>query len=145
MPYSKRLVLGFLCFVLSLTLQAQPPITGTWVQTAPMAEARRGASAALLSDGSVLITGGVGPDGLLATAELYANGSWSAAAPMAIPRSEHRSVTLADGRVLVIGGKSTGGQPTWTAEIYDPASDRWSSVGNMAKARAGHTASLLRD
>src|SRR5437867_6808227 len=108
MSCSKRLVLSSCCLLLSVTLRAQSPVpTGTWVQTAPMAEARSGASAAVLSDGRVLITGGSGSDAALATAELYVNGSWSAVAPMSVPRSGHQSVALSDGRVLVIGGRST--------------------------------------
>src|SRR5207245_4022133 len=114
--------------------------------TAPMAEARAGASAARLPDGRVLVTGGAAVDGRpLASAEIYANGSWRPAAAMATARSEHQSVTLNNGRVLVVGGKTSDGQPTWTAEVYDPTGDQWSSVGDMANARVRHTATLLRD
>jgi hypothetical protein len=48
------------------------PRTGTWSATAALVEGRAGATATLLSDGRVLITGGFGSDGMpLTTAELY--------------------------------------------------------------------------
>src|SRR5437870_2476444 len=142
----KGFALAVSCLILPVALQAQTSAAGKWAQTAPMAEARAGASAALLPDGRLLVTGGAAVDGRpLASAEIYANGSWRPAAAMATARSEHQSVTLNNGRVLVVGGKTSDGQPTWTAEVYDPTGDQWSSVGDMAKARVGHTATLLRD
>jgi hypothetical protein len=139
----KGFVLAVSSLILPLALQAQTSAAGTWVQTAPMAEARTGASAALLPDGRVLISGGSSANGPLASTEIYANGTWVAAAAMATPRSEHQSITLADGRVLVIGGKTEGGQPTWTTEIYDPVRDRWSNGGDSTNPLVGHTATLL--
>jgi hypothetical protein len=48
------------------------PGTETWGDTADLLEARAGATATLLSDGRVLITGGFGSNGVpLITAELY--------------------------------------------------------------------------
>src|SRR5262249_2830089 len=59
---------------------------------------------------------------------------------------------LKDGRVLVVGGLSCCQFPnpsaeffTNTAEIYDPALDRFTPVGSMAVARGGHSAALLPD
>jgi N-acetylneuraminic acid mutarotase len=39
------------------------PLTGTWTTTAPMPSARAGASAVLLADGSVVVTGGSASEG----------------------------------------------------------------------------------
>jgi N-acetylneuraminic acid mutarotase len=44
---------------------------------------------------------------------------------------------------LVIGGLTGYGGPTNTAELYDPASNAWSSAGFMSTGRYQHTASLL--
>ena len=62
---------------------------------------------------------------------------------------------LRDGRVFVTGGAGrlvvdpdTGrGSRDFrsSAEVYDPAADRWTTAGSMAESRAGHTASLLSD
>ena len=70
---------------LRLLLQADTPhvSSGTWVPAGNMTEARTGASAVLLLDGRILITGGQGADGPLASAELVnSDGSFSIAAPM---------------------------------------------------------------
>jgi hypothetical protein len=47
------------------------PRTGTWSSTGSMATVRFGPTATVLPDGRVLVTGGQGWPGLLASAELY--------------------------------------------------------------------------
>ena len=77
-----------------------PSASGIFGPMNALQSARDGASAAVLADGSILITGGTNSSGALATAE-YVNGGTAAA--MTTARSGHASVTLADGRVLVVG------------------------------------------
>src|SRR2546427_11041997 len=60
---------------------AQVP-SGTWAPAANMAEARSGASAALLQDGSVLIAVGAKDSGPLASAEILNRGAFSATGSM---------------------------------------------------------------
>ena len=116
-----------------------------------MADARVFHVAAALADGGVLAAGGktrYGSCGLgadchdpAAAAEVYdpSTGVWAAAAPMTVPRQCAASTPLDDGRVLVAGGAlvtnvallergGTGGALR-TAEVYDPSSNTWSSVG----------------
>jgi YDG domain/Bacterial Ig-like domain (group 3)/Galactose oxidase, central domain/MBG domain (YGX type)/Kelch motif len=118
-----------------------------WAQPGSLVEARSGSAAAVLSDGRVLITGGTGSSGPLATTEFFnTDGSFSAGAPMQDARANHTAVVLQDGRVLVAGGTTTGGAITNTAEIYDPSSNKWTLIGSgMAQLRSGHSASLLSD
>ncbi len=53
---------------------------------------------------------------------------------------------LADGRVLICGGIDPGPVTELaSAEIYDPATQLWSTVAPMSRARNGHTATLLDD
>ena len=133
---------------LGLLLKADMPqvSSGTWAPAGSMTQARTGASAALLQDGRILITGGQSADGPSASAELVNHdGSFSAAARMHIARSNHISVVLHDGRVLVAGGTTTGGRTTSSAEIYDPVSNVWSAATSMVEPRSGQTASLLED
>ncbi len=122
--------------------------SGTWQATGNLSAARPGASAALLQNGSVLITGGDPGSGPVASADLFnSDGSVSPlAAPMNNPRSNHISATLQDGRVLVAGGTVAGGGATNSAEIFDPVSGTWSSIaGGMVEARSGAAAALLQD
>src|SRR5262245_25989931 len=79
--------------------------SGTWAPSGNMAEVRSGAASALLQDGRVLVSGGEGTAGPLATAEFFSTG-FSAAPAMNVARSGHAAVTLQDGRVLVTGGKT---------------------------------------
>ena len=62
-----------------------------------------------------------------------------------MPRSEHTATTLKDGRVLIVGGVGTGWTFLSDAEIYDPASGRFTPVGKMSVPRESHTATLLTD
>jgi len=71
---------------------------------------------------------------------------WRAAGALAVPRFDHTATALRDGTVLVAGGRqrtTTDPGPEASAELYDPATGAWSTVGPMASARYGHTATLL--
>jgi hypothetical protein len=101
-----------------------------------MSSARTDACSALLPDGRVLVTGGSGSAGVLATAEFFnPDGSFTSAASMAYPRAGHSCVALADSRVLLAGGRHNGGSLD-VAEIYDPAAHRWQVIGGMLERRA---------
>jgi N-acetylneuraminic acid mutarotase len=76
-------------------------------------------------------------------------GSWSAAAPMSVARYGQTTTLLPDGKVLVVGGEYDTGQYTHqivaSAELYDPATNTWSSAASMPIARVSHTATLLNN
>ncbi len=141
------LFLGLISLALLVKAAVLQVPSGTWAPTANLTDARANSSAALLSDGRILITGGDGASGLLATAEFFnTDGSVSAAAPMNVARNKHISIVLKDGRVLIAGGTVAGGGATNAAEIYDPTASTWGSLaGGMMEARSGATAGLLQD
>lgn len=56
-------------------------------------------------------------------------GQWANVAPMATARYQALAVRLNNGRVLVVGGTDTAGNPVTSAELYNPATNSWSSAG----------------
>jgi Kelch motif/Galactose oxidase, central domain len=128
------------------------PDTGIWSATGNLSVARASHKATLLADGKVLVTGGgSGKDywAGLDTAELYDpfTGTWRPTGTMNSPRSLHTATLLPDGRVLVVGGIHRGTASYYefvrVTEIYDPATGRWTAIGNPITARVLHTATLL--
>ncbi len=98
------------------------PATGAFAQTGIMTIARVLQSATLLSDGTVLVTGGEGADtgGVTFIADLYfpSTRSFGATGSMAGARAFHTATLLASGMVLVTGGLDENGAPLATAELY---------------------------
>ncbi len=115
---------------------------------------RAGHTATLLNDGKVLITGGFSattlPAPALNTAELYdpATNTFTAlTSRMQSARTTHAATRLADGRVLLTGGQNNNnGDGTNTAELFDPATQTFTSVtAVMSSPRGGHASVLLGD
>ena len=125
------------------------PGTGTFTQTGSMAVGRYLHTATLLQSGKVLIVGGAltSTSDPVATAEVYdpATGIFTMTGAMKTAREQHTATLLADGRVLILGGTTSAGvgDPTATAEVYDPSTGSFSVTGSMAEARTYHTATLL--
>jgi hypothetical protein len=108
-----------------------------------------------LGDGRVLITGGreKRPNGITVlrsqAAEIYESdpNRFTPTGSMADARAGHSATLLNDGRVLVVGGidASDGFDNLATAELYDPATGKFTPTGSLAQGRAHHTATLLND
>ncbi|MGB8378128.1 MAG: kelch repeat-containing protein [Rhodanobacteraceae bacterium] len=61
-------------------------------------------------------------------------------------RSDHTATLLPSGQVLVAGGYDGESESIGqldSAELYDPATQTWTSTGSMITARESHTATLL--
>jgi WD40 repeat protein len=119
------------------------PRTGVWSETGSLATARRGQTATLLADGTVLVTGGnIG----LASAELFdpGTGTWSSVGNMISPRYDHAAALLPDGRVLVVGGDD-GSHIVASAELFNSATRSFTPARSMHYARYGGTATSLPD
>lgn len=113
-----------------LVVGAQGPTTelfdsksNAWSHAAAGSAARRGHSATLLADGSVVLAGGLDwntPADL--ASEVYSS-NWSNFAPgpgMLTPRSAHSAVLLSSGRVLLAGGMDINYNTLSSAEEFDP-------------------------
>lgn len=107
-------------------------------------------SAVMYDNGKVLVMGGFDPP--TNTAEVIdLNASypaWRYVAPMAYARRHLNATLLPDGKVLVTGGTSSAGFNTAagtvrTAELWDPATERWSKVADMQVPRLYHSTAML--
>jgi len=118
----------------STLLPALAQTSGTWKKTGNMKDARE-PGAILLHNGQVLVAGGDGSNGLLASAELYnpANGQWSATGSMNTAGGGAMTV-LQNGQVLLTGAD---------AELYNPSTGIWTVTGNMSTALYAYTQTLL--
>ena len=142
------------------TSEIWDPTRNAWSQTGRLGRARIGASAVTLSDGRVLIVGGL-PDARanvsLATAEIFdpSTEQWSAAGEL---ESIHTGplVALPDGGAIVAGGvvsrevveageSSFREELTATVERYRPTINRWDATGAMLVAAADRTVIGLPD
>jgi hypothetical protein len=131
------------------------PTTGLWSLAAPMSVARAFHTATLLPDGEVLVAGGAsiynGTRGTVAaSAEIYnpRSNTWRPAARMSVARYAGAATLLPDGRVLVAGGwafTSATDPSLASAEIYDPASNSWTSTGSMSVGRGSPSMLALAD
>lgn len=96
------------------------PITlSSFSSAGQMTAARANHSATALSDGSVLIAGGiVSGSTALSTAELYRNGQFTrTTSPLSSARCSHSAVLLSDGTVLLTNGES-GNTKLTSAETF---------------------------
>jgi hypothetical protein len=134
------------------------PRTGSWSAVGTMSKARTQHAATLLADKRVLITGGWNDtdDGPFTSAELFdpRTGDFTMAAAMSAGagaigggRSAHTSTLLPDGRVLIVGGVPSGEDSSRqaSAELYDPAADRFLPTGSLITGRYEHAAVALAD
>ena len=123
------------------------PITGAFTSTGNLPIPLYDHTSTLLSNGVVLITGGMDTTNpnlpiTTAAAEIYdpTTGVFTTISSMHDARARHSATLLASGRVLITGGSGLA-----TAEIFDPAANSFSRVNNMGRVREGHTATLLSD
>jgi hypothetical protein len=65
------------------------------------------------------------------------------AGAMNVPRAGHTATLLRDGTVLIAGGMLRNGDFSQAAEIYRPATNRFTPTGNMLVPRVGAAAALL--
>ncbi len=148
-PVSFTFLLFLVCFLAgAIQSRAQQPV---WSATGSLGTARARHTATLLTNGKVLVMGGVRvtePCCTLAEgAELYdpATGKWSATGSPALQRFDHMAFRLGNGKVLIAGGSSSRSPFITNAELYDPDTGTWSAAANLREPRIFHGGVLLND
>ncbi len=139
------------------------PSSGTWTNAPNMSTARAYATATALPDGRILVAGGYDRRVILLTnpsregvqlipvaGSLFfnpASSAWTAGAALAQARFGHLAVALRGGRVLVVGGSDPlhSEQVLTSAELFDPASGRWTPAGSLEAGRSQFTLTTLID
>ncbi|MEO8025413.1 MAG: MBG domain-containing protein [Bryobacteraceae bacterium] len=108
--------------------------------TGAMTQPRTLQTATLLTDGKVLVTGGLDASGSpTATAEIWesATGTFLGVGNMPSKSAGHAASLLADGRVLITGGGNG------SSEIYNPPTQSFSPGGGLSSNRSYHTSTTL--
>ncbi len=107
-------------------------------------------SSVMYDDGKVLAMGGGDPPTNAAEViDLNApTPAWRLVASMANARRQINATLLPDGKVLVTGGTSGPGfnntaTPVFAAEMWDPATERWTTMASAQAPRLYHSAALL--
>lgn len=127
------------------------PTSGTFSSTGSMTAARMFPIATLLSNSTVLITGGVDSNGnILSSAEIYnpGTGTFTATASMSTSRYTQTATLLANGKVLVAAGQTiNAGQviDLNSAELYDPSNRTFTPTGSLVMGRETPVAQLLNN
>ena len=137
----------------SISAPVTVTIDAVFTPTGSMAQPRSDHSATLLNDGRVLVAGGFDAAGAAtATSEVYCPASMVAPSPSlcqngagrfstlgTLPSKSagHTSTLLPNGKVLSAGGGNS------SAELFDPATNSWTTVAGFSSVRSYHTATLL--
>jgi N-acetylneuraminic acid mutarotase len=123
------------------TAELYESASNSWEPAASMLIPRlSGESGSLLTDGRVLVAGGLSSSGIVAAAEIYdpASNSWSAAGNMVVPSNQHTATLMTDGTVLVVGGSGAAGFLA-VSQIYDPVTNSWSQTcKHVDRTRTAH-------
>jgi hypothetical protein len=124
--------------------------TGTWTTVADRKVANRTmGSAVMYAPGKILYVGGGDPPTNSAEViDLQLSPSWRIVPPMAFARRQLNATLLADGQVLVTHGSSGSGfnnvaAAVHAAELWNPATESWSTMASESKSRTYHSTALL--
>jgi N-acetylneuraminic acid mutarotase len=144
---SKIYILGFLTrgFAPSGRCFVYDPAEDAWTEISSMPSGtERGSSAIAAIDGDIYLAGGLQSGAVNMVSKFDPQTEeWIELA--SAPRSfDHAAFAAIDGKLIVAGGRDTNiGAITADVDIYDPASDTWSSGAQMSTARGGVAGAVL--
>ena len=145
-------VLGPATNVDATATEIYDPTLGTFSAGPNLPSARQGHTSTVLTNGKVLFVGSSIGSSTKAHILSYTSPAtfvWQDLATPAVVtgsltngRWNHSATLLPNGKVLVAGGFGTNPN---SAELYDPATNAWTSAGSLANGRSMHTSTLLRN
>jgi len=134
-----------------LSLYVDTSGTGSWANGPPARTLNRDYGAAVMyAPGKIILAGGGDPP--TNTAEVIdlraPSPAWRSTGSMAHARRQVTGTVLPDGKVLVTGGTSAAGfdnesGAVLSAELWDPATDKWSELSSESILRVYHSIALL--
>ena len=134
---------GITSSVATADVELYSPASRTFSPTGPLTTARGAASAAMLANGDVLITGGTGGDGqVLDTAEIrgWLTSTFDWLDDLRPDRRRyHTALPLPGGDVLLVS------EASMTVERYDVRNQTFAVVGNLLTLRNGPSITKLND
>jgi hypothetical protein len=141
------------------TYYLSPSGTGSWATGPTRNFGYRDYGSAVMYDGDagkiMIVGGGNTPTNTAEVIDLKAGTGWrtltgSTSSTMAVARRQMNATLLADGKVLVTGGSNATGfntAPTdsrvLTAELWDPTTEKFTSLSRMTHNRLYHSTALL--
>jgi N-acetylneuraminic acid mutarotase len=136
----------------SSAVEAYDPATDTWTKKTDMPTARY-VFAACIVDRRIYVPGGktkFDPLVCVSTVEVYdpATDTWTQASDMPRARMAH-SASVVDGKMYIIGGGDLsegldhGIEQSKIVDVYDPATDTWTTAADRPTATGNHTAAVV--
>ena len=127
----------------ALTVEVYDPATDTWTQEGDM-PASRAAGFSSVVDGRIYVIGGYGGSQRVDEYD-PATGTWTTKSAMPSARRS-LSTSALDGKIYAFGGYVPGVPGhlgVVTVEVYDPATDTWTTVPDMPTGRFGLRTSVV--
>ena len=130
------------------------PNSGSFQGAGNMSTTRLHHSAIHLTNGKVLVLGGIPLVQNLheqppnpSYAEVYDRvaDAFSPIAGLTISPAGYTATLVTSGLVLIVGGEAAESTPTTEVQLLDPSSGMLTPTGALGTARVGHTATLLQD
>jgi len=129
------------------TVEEYDPATDTWTRKAPMPTPRYGHAACVVNNKIYVFGGSRTTPGFLVTVEEYdpATDAWTTKRDMPTKRT-FLCASVVNNKIYVIGGRAASDPPDpgpSSLEVYDPATDTWTTKANMPIRRASAAACVV--
>ncbi len=138
------------------SMEEYDPVTGSFAPAGELTLARYGHTATLLQDGTVLMAGGLTMNSIglqsIPTVERYdpAQKTCSIIGFMTTDRAYHTATLLDNGTLLLAGGTqicsgwcNVSPFGNLLAELFDPATGKFTAISKMNNGHVGHAATVL--